>query len=64
MWRRVLLWLGSTVHGAGRSFDGSAVRHGLLLGYCLSWLRPEMNMHNSCPAEVAARLDPRMATLM
>jgi ectoine hydroxylase-related dioxygenase (phytanoyl-CoA dioxygenase family) len=87
----VLLWLGSTLHGAGASVAGAATRHGMLLGYvsintlpaqllfkrrlrlhrrapppphalpqartsvsfgwplsrrryCLSWLRPEMNM--------------------
>ena len=60
----VLLWLGSTVHGTGASLGASASRQGLLLGYCLSWLRPEMNMHFSCPPEVAAKLDPRIATLM
>lgn len=32
--------------------------------YCLSWLRPEMNMQWACPPEVAARLDPRLATLL
>ena len=40
----VLLWVGSALHGAGESKPGAGVRHGLLLGYCLSWLRPEMNM--------------------
>ena len=60
----VLLWLGSALHGAGASAAGVAARHGLLLGYCLSWLRPEFNMHFSCPPKVAARMDPRMSTLL
>ena len=45
----VLLWVGSALHGAGASLSSAGTRHGLLLGYCLSWLRPEMNMHFSCP---------------
>lgn len=60
----VLLWVGSALHGAGESLPGAGTRHGLLLGYCLSWLRPEMNMHFSCPANVAATMDPRMAALL
>ncbi len=60
----VLLWLGSTLHGAGASRSDAAPRHGLLLGYCLSWLRPEFNMHFSIPADAAANMDPRMSTLL
>jgi hypothetical protein len=66
----VLLWLGSTLHGAGASTPdcghpgGPPRRHGMLLGFCLSWLRPEMNMHWSCPPSVAASLDPRVSTLL
>eukprot|EP01046_Picozoa_sp_COSAG06_P017403 COSAG06_NODE_1181_length_10363_cov_10.391563_7_plen_145_part_00 len=56
----VLLWLGSTLHGSGASVPGTN-RQGLLLGYCLSWLRPEQNMHFTCPADVAAAMDDRMA---
>ena len=60
----VLLWLGSTLHGAGASAADAPTRHGMLLGYCLSWLRPEMNMQWACPPEVAAGLDGRIATLL
>eukprot|EP01052_Picozoa_sp_SAG31_P016504 SAG31_NODE_1095_length_9928_cov_5.441042_7_plen_167_part_00 len=60
----VLLWCGSLLHGAGRSAPGAATRHGLLLGYCLSWLRPEMNMHFSVPAEVAAGMEPEVQALL
>ena len=59
-----LLWTGSTLHGAGSSAADAAIRHGLLFAFCLSWLRPEMNMHFSCPAEVAAGMDERMSTLL
>ena len=59
-----MLWLGSALHGAGASKAGAAYRQGLLLGYCLSWLRPEMNFHFACPSEVAAQMDPRMSTLL
>ena len=52
----VLIWLGSALHGAGASHPGAQHRQGLLLGYCLSWLRPEMNFHFSCPREVAAKM--------
>lgn len=60
----VLLWLGSALHGAGPSVAEVAERHGLLLGYCLSWLRPEMNMHFTCPPKVAAQMDERMSSLL
>ena len=60
----VLLWVGSALHGAGASLPTARTRHGLLLGYCLSWLRPEMNMHFSCPSHVAAQMDPRMSALL
>jgi hypothetical protein len=60
----VLLWVGSALHGAGASVPTAGTRHGLLLGYCLSWLRPEMNMHFSCPSHVAAAMDPRMSALL
>ena len=33
----VLMWVGSTLHGAGESQPDAGIRHGLLLGYCLSW---------------------------
>ncbi len=59
----VLLWLGSTLHGSGASAAGTT-RQGLLLGYCLSWLRPEQNMHFTCPADVAAAMDERMSSLL
>ena len=52
----VLLWVGSALHGAGASLPSAGTRHGLLLGYCLSWLRPEMNMHFSCPSHVSLSL--------
>ena len=58
-----MLWLGSTLHGSGASVAGAS-RQGLLLGYCLSWLRPEQNMHFTCPPDVAAAMDKRMSSLL
>ena len=64
----VLLWCGSTLHAASRhagTEDGysAGVRQGLLLGYCLSWLRPEMNFHYSIPVSVMRSMNPDMQAL-
>lgn len=58
-----LLFLGSTLHGAGgnRSRD---VRRGAIVSYCLGWLKPYENQWLAYPPEVARRFDPELAALV
>jgi ectoine hydroxylase-related dioxygenase (phytanoyl-CoA dioxygenase family) len=58
----VLLFLGSTLHcgGANRSH---AARRGLLVSYCLGWLKPFENQWLVYPPKVARTFDPELAAL-
>mmetsp|Transcript_25660 Transcript_25660/g.84494 ORF Transcript_25660/g.84494 Transcript_25660/m.84494 type:complete len:302 (-) Transcript_25660:94-999(-) len=62
----VLLWLGSTLHGAGaHSGEGSAgERSGLLFIYNLGWLRNEHNWHHAMPLEVMRSLSEELQDLI
>jgi Phytanoyl-CoA dioxygenase (PhyH) len=59
----VLLFLGSTVHGAGANSTNS-VRRGLVLGYSLGWLRPYENPSLAYPPDVARTFPPALAALL
>src|SRR3546814_2890557 len=37
-----ILFLGSTLHGAGANMTG-AIRRGIIVSYCLGWLKPYEN---------------------
>ena len=51
----VLVWLGSTLHGAGANVtDGW--RYGVIITYSLGWLRQEENQHLSMPLTEAMAL--------
>ena len=56
------VFLGSTRHGAGpnRSVD---VRRGLIVSYCLGWLKPYENQWLAYPPEVARDFSPELAAL-
>ena len=58
-----LLFLGSTLHGAGgnRSHD---VRRGAIISYCLGWLKPYENQWLAYPPEVARDFTPDLAALV
>lgn len=58
-----LLFLGSTLHGAGcnRSHE---IRRGLVVGYSLGWLKPYENQFLAYPPAVAKRFDPELAALV
>ncbi|HEY0596826.1 phytanoyl-CoA dioxygenase family protein [Sphingopyxis sp.] len=58
-----LLFLGSTLHGAGenRSRD---IRRGMIVSYCLGWLKPYENQWLAYPPEVARHFDPELAALV
>jgi ectoine hydroxylase-related dioxygenase (phytanoyl-CoA dioxygenase family) len=52
-----LLFLGSTLHGAGEN-RSSDVRRGIIISYCLGWLKPYENQWLAYPPPVA-RTFPR-----
>lgn len=58
-----LLFLGSTLHGAGgNATDG--VRRGCIVSYCLGWLKPYENQWLAYPPEIARRFPPELAALV
>jgi len=59
----VLVYSGSVYHGSGAN-RSDAVRVGLNLTYCLSWLRQEENQYLSVPLEIARTLPDDLLRLM
>ena len=55
-----VIYLGSTIHGAGANSTASEWRPGLHISYTLGWLRTEENNYLAVPPAVAATL-PRAA---
>lgn len=58
-----LLFLGSTLHGAGGNSSGE-VRRGAIISYCLGWLKPYENQWLAYPPEVARTFSPELAALV
>ena len=58
-----LLFLGSTLHGAGGNRTGN-VRRGAIVSYCLGWLKPYENQWLAYPPEVARHFSPELAALV
>ena len=58
-----LLFLGSTLHGAGGN-SSSEVRRGAIVSYCLGWLKPYENQWLAYPPEVARHFSPELAALV
>lgn len=58
-----LLFLGSTLHGAGGN-SSDAVRRGMIISYCLGWLKPYENQWLAYPPPVARRFPPELAALV
>lgn len=58
-----LLFLGSTLHGAGgnRSFT---TRRGAIISYCLGWLKPYENQWLAYPPETARQFPPELSQLV
>ncbi len=57
-----LLFLGSTLHGAGAN-SSDEVRRGLVVGYSLGWLKPYENPWLAYPPVVARHFSPELAAL-
>lgn len=57
-----IVFLGSTLHGAGPNLS-SGVRRGIIVSYCLGWLKPYENQCLAYPPEVARDFPPELAAL-
>lgn len=58
-----IVFLGSTLHGAGGN-EGSGVRRGIIVSYCLGWLKPYENQWLAYPPDVARSFPPELAGLV
>lgn len=58
-----LLFLGSTLHGAGGNRT-EQIRRGAIVSYCLGWLKPYENQWLAYPPDVARRFPPALAALV
>lgn len=57
-----IVFLGSTLHGAGAN-RSAGVRRGIIVSYCLGWLKPYENMWLAYPPEIARDFPPDLAAL-
>lgn len=58
-----LLFLGSTLHGAGGN-TSQDVRRGMIVSYCLGWLKPYENQWLAYPPAIARSFSPDLAGLI
>jgi len=58
-----LLFLGSTLHGAGGNASDE-VRRGAIVSYCLGWLKPYENQWLAYPPDLARHFSPELAALV
>jgi ectoine hydroxylase-related dioxygenase (phytanoyl-CoA dioxygenase family) len=58
-----LLFLGSTLHGAGANRT-LVPRRGIIVSYCLGWLKPYENMWLTYPPEIARAFPPALRDLV
>lgn len=58
-----ILFLGSTLHGAGAN-RSCETRRAVVLSYCLGWLKPYENQWLAYPPEVARTFSPELAALI
>lgn len=58
-----LLFLGSTLHGAGGN-ESADIRRGMIISYCLGWLKPYENQWLAYPPAVARHFSPDLAALV
>jgi len=58
-----LLFLGSTLHGGSANMSSEA-RRGMIVSYCLGWLKPYENQWLAYPPAVARTFPPELARLV
>lgn len=59
----VVLWRGSAMHGGGAN-RSAAPRRGIVMSYCLGWLRQSENQYLIAPPDVARTFAPRLQSLV
>jgi ectoine hydroxylase-related dioxygenase (phytanoyl-CoA dioxygenase family) len=59
----VTLFLGSTQHSGGENYSRRA-RRGMIISYCLGWLKPWENQWLAYPPAIARDFDPDIAALV
>ena len=59
-----LLYLGKTVHGAGRNVTIDQWRHGLHMSFVLGWLTPEEASTVGVPWDIARHYSPRVQRML
>lgn len=57
------LFLGSTMHSGGENLSARS-RRGLIVSYCLGWLKPWENQWLAYPPKIARTFDPELAALV
>ncbi|WP_447763430.1 phytanoyl-CoA dioxygenase family protein [Sphingopyxis panaciterrae] len=57
-----IVFLGSTLHGAGANRSRCA-RRGIIISYCLGWLKPYENQWLAYPPEIARNFSPELSAL-
>lgn len=58
-----IVFLGSTLHGAGGNRT-LAPRRGVIISYCLGWLKPYENQWLAYPPEIARTFSPALSALV
>lgn len=58
-----LIFLGSTLHGGGANHS-TEIRRGMIVSYCLGWLKPYENQWLVYPPEVARHFPPELSALV
>lgn len=58
-----LLFLGSTLHGAGNNRTDT-VRRGIVVGYSMGWLKPYENQWLAYPPGIASHFDSELAAIV
>lgn len=58
-----LVFLGSTLHGAGGN-ESEDIRRGMIVSYCLGWLKPYENQWLAYPPAIARTFSPELAGLV
>ena len=58
-----IIFLGSTLHGAGANLTDMP-RRGIIVSYCLGWLKPYENQWLVYPPEIARTFPPSLARLV
>lgn len=58
-----LLYVGSVLHRGGHN-SSNTIRRGMIVGYCLGWLKPYENQWLAYPPHVARNFSPELAALV